>query len=264
MYHPIAKVLWFSLQPSSLILILLITGAALLFTRHWRAGRRLVVASGALFLIGGMPPLGNVLILPLEQRFARADLSGRDVDGIIVLGGVEDARVAAGRHVHAMNEAGERITEAAALALRYPRAKVLFTSGSVGYGGAHAAGADGADLIFRDLGIADDRLLPERASHNTWENAVYTKALAAPQPGQRWLLVTSASHMPRAMGVFRKVGFAVEPWPVDFRTADARDWFQTFESPAEGLRRVELAVHEWIGLITYWLMGRSDELFPRP
>jgi len=264
MYHPIAKVLWFSLQPSSLILTLLITGAALLFTRHWRAGRRLVVASGALFLIGGMPPLGNVLILPLEQRFARADLSGRDVDGIIVLGGVEDARVAAGRHVHAMNEAGERITEAAALALRYPRAKVLFTSGSVGYGGAHAAGADGADLIFRDLGIADDRLLPERASHNTWENAVYTKALAAPQPGQRWLLVTSASHMPRAMGVFRKVGFAVEPWPVDFRTADARDWFQTFESPAEGLRRVELAVHEWIGLITYWLMGRSDELFPRP
>ncbi len=264
MYHPIAKVLWFSLQPSSLILILLITGAALLFTRHWKAGRRLVVVSGALFLIGGMPPLGNVLILPLEQRFARADLSRRDVDGIIVLGGVEDARVAAGRHVHAMNEAGERITEAAALALRYPRAKVLFTSGSVGYGGAHAAGADGADLIFRDLGIADDRLLPERASHNTWENAVYTKALAAPQPGQRWLLVTSASHMPRAMGVFRKVGFAVEPWPVDFRTADARDWFQTFESPAEGLRRVELAVHEWIGLITYWLMGRSDELFPRP
>ena len=264
MYHPIAKVLWFSLQPSSLILILLITGAALLFTRHWKAGRRLVVVSGALFLIGGMPPLGNVLILPLEQRFARADLSGRDVDGIIVLGGVEDARVAAGRHVHAMNEAGERITEAAALALRYPRAKVLFTSGSVGYGGAHAAGADGADLIFRDLGIADDRLLPERASHNTWENAVYTRALAAPQPGQRWLLVTSASHMPRAMGVFRKVSFAVEPWPVDFRTADARDWFQTFESPAEGLRRVELAVHEWIGLITYWLMGRSDELFPRP
>jgi uncharacterized SAM-binding protein YcdF (DUF218 family) len=106
--------------------------------------------------------------------------------------------------------------------------------------------------------------LPDRASHNTWENAVYTKALAAPQPGQRWLLVTSASHMPRAMGVFRKVGFAVEPWPVDFRTADARDWFQTFESPAEGLRRVELAGHEWIGLITYWLMGRSDELFPEP
>jgi len=264
MYHPIAKVLWFSLQPSSLILILLITGAGLVFTWHWKAGGRVVVVSGALFLIGGMPPLGNVLILPLEQRFARADLSGRDVDGIIVLGGVEDARVAAGRHVHAMNEAGERITEAAALALRYPRAKVLFTSGSVGYGGAHAAGADGADLIFRDLGIADDRLLPDRASHNTWENAVYTKALAAPQPGKRWLLVTSASHMPRAMGVFRKVGFAVEPWPVDFRTADARDWLQTFESPAEGLRRVELAVHEWIGLITYWLMGRSDELFPRP
>jgi len=264
MYHPISKVLWFNLQPSSLVLILLLAGAALLFTRHRKVGQWLIVASGALFLIGGMPPLGNIMTLPLEQRFARADLSGPDIDGIIVLGGVEDARVAAGRHLHAVNEAGERITEAAALALRYPRAKVVFTSGTVGNRGARAAGADAANLIFRDLGISADRLVPETASHNTWENAVHTKALVEPQTGQRWLLVTSASHMPRAMGVFRKVGFPVEPWPVDYRTADEGDRFQAFESPAEGLRRLELAVHEWVGLIAYWLMGRSDELFPGP
>lgn len=264
MYHPISKALWFGLQPSSFLLILLLAGTTLLFTRYRKAGQWLVVASAALFLIGGISPLSTWMTMPLEQRFARPDLSGRDVDGIIVLGGAEDARVTAGRHVHAFNETGERITEAAALALRYPRAKLVFTSNAIDYRGARATGADAAGLVFRALGISADRLVPESASRNTWENAVYTKALVQPQPGQRWLLVTSANHMPRAMGAFRKVGFPVEPWPVDYRTADERDSYRIFEAPSEGLRRLELAVHEWIGLITYWMLGRSDELFPGP
>jgi uncharacterized SAM-binding protein YcdF (DUF218 family) len=204
------------------------------------------------------------LTLPLEQRFARTDLSGPEIDGIIVLGGVEDARVAAGRHAHAINETAERITEAAALALRFPRAKLVFTSGTISYRGVRETGADAAGRIFRDLGIAPDRLIAETAANSTWENAVNTKALVQPQPGQRWLLVTSANHMPRAMAVFRKVGFAVEPWPVDYRTADGRDARILFKTPSEGLRRLELAFHEWIGLIAYRMTGRSDELFPRP
>jgi uncharacterized SAM-binding protein YcdF (DUF218 family) len=106
--------------------------------------------------------------------------------------------------------------------------------------------------------------MPESASKNTWENAVYTKALVQPRPGQRWLLVTSASHMPRAIAVYRKAGFPVEPWPVDYRTADKRDLYRLFDAPSEGLKRLEMAVHEWFGLIAYRLMGRSDELFPQP
>jgi uncharacterized SAM-binding protein YcdF (DUF218 family) len=264
MYRPISKALWFVLQPSSFLLLLLLAGAALLFTRYWKAGRWLVATGAILFLVGGISPLSTWMTLPLEQRFARSDLSGPDVDGIIVLGGAEDARIAAGRHVHAVNESAERITEAAALALRYPRAKVVVTTNTILYRGQTISGAETTDQIFRDLGISADRLIPETASHNTWENALYTKALARPEPGQRWLVVTSASHMPRAMGVFRKVGFPVEPWPVDYRTANSDDALRLFDAPSEGLRRLEMAVHEWIGLITYRLMGHSDELFPRP
>ncbi len=264
MYDPISKALWFALQPSSFLLILLLGGTALLFTRHRNAGRWVVVASAALLLIGGIFPLSTWMTLPLEQRFPRTDLSGPDIDGIIVLGGAEDARVAAGRRGHAVNESAERITEAAALALRYPRAKLVFTSNTIRYRGEPFTGAEAANRIFRDLGIGADRLLAESASRNTWENAVHTKALVQPRPGQRWLLVTSASHMPRAMGVFRKVGFPVEPWPVDYRTADERDSYRLFDAPTEGLKRFELAVKEWVGLITYWLMRRSGELFPGP
>ena len=264
MYHLISKALWSALQPSTFVLLVLLAGAALLFTRRWRMGRGLVVAGAALFLIGGISPLSTWLTMPLEQRFARANLGSTDIEGIIVLGGAEDARVAAGRHAHAVNESAERITEAAALALRYPKAKVVFTSNTIRYGGQNVSGAETADQIFRDLGIAADRLMPESASRNTWENAVYTKALVQPRPGQRWLLVTSASHMPRAVAVFRKAGFPVEPWPVDYRTADERDLYSLFDAPSEGLKRLEMAVHEWIGLIAYRLMGRSDELFPHP
>jgi len=245
-----------------LLLILLIAGAALIGTPHQKAGRRLVLASTALLLVGGLLPLSTWLILPLEERFARTDLSGRAVDGIIILGGMEDARVSTARHAHAIDEAAERLTEAAALAKRFPQSKIVLTGGSAEVLSAPTIGADAAGLVMRDLGVSDDRLLLEREARDTWENAFKSKALVDPKPGERWLLVTSAWHMPRAVGAFRKAGFAIEPWPVDYRTVGWSDALRLMESPAEGLRRLDLAVHEWVGLMAYRLMGRSDEVFP--
>jgi len=265
MLYVVSKVFWFCVQPSGLLLILLLSGVVLLRTRYQRTGQRLVLASAALLLIGGLLPLSTWLILPLEDRFARTDISGRPIDGIVVLGGVEDARVATGRHTHALNEAAERLTEAAALARRFPEARIVFTSGATEIISAPTIGADAAGIVLRDLGLgAGGRLLLERKSRNTWENAVYTKQLVDPKPGERWLLVTSAWHMPRSMGVFRKAGFPVEPWPVDYRTAGPGDAWRLFNAPSEGLRRFEAALHEWIGLFAYWLLGRTDALFPAP
>src|SRR6476660_3098701 len=110
MYHLISKTLWSALQPSTFVLLVLLAGAALLFTRLWRLGRGLVVAGAALFLIGGISPLSTWLKMPLEQRVARADHEGADTQRILVLCGAEDARVAAGRHAHAVNESAGRIT----------------------------------------------------------------------------------------------------------------------------------------------------------
>ena len=265
MFFYLAKVVWFCVQPSSLLLIRVLAGAALLFPRHQKAGRRLVVAAAALLLVGGLLPLSTWLILPLEDRFQRTDLAGPDVDGIVVLGGAEDSGVATGRHAHGLNEAAERLTEGAALARRFPRAKIVFTSGSIEILSAPTIGADAGALVLEDLGISgSDRLILERRSRNTWQNAVYTKALVAPKPRERWILITSAAHMPRAMGIFRKVGFPVEPWPVDYRTVGPGDLVRPFASPAEGMRRLDQVMHEWVGIVVYWLTGRSDSLFPGP
>ena len=112
--------------------------------------------------------------------------------------------------------------------------------------------------------LARSRIVAESKSRNTVENAVFSKLLAMPQPNERWLLVTSAYHMPRAIGAFRHVGFAVEAYPVDWRTRGWRDAAMPFDRLSAGLDRTDVAIHEWIGLIAYRLSGRSSTLFPAP
>jgi uncharacterized SAM-binding protein YcdF (DUF218 family) len=163
MFFHLAKIFWFFAQPSGLLLVMMMAGAALLRAGRDRAGRRLIAASVALLLLGGLLPVSNWLLLPLEQRFARADLAGQEVEGIIVLGGAEDARIWIERDAHALNEAGERFTEAVALARRYPKAKVVFTGGAIEIISSPKIGADAARVIFRDLGLVEgDRLCSRR------------------------------------------------------------------------------------------------------
>jgi uncharacterized SAM-binding protein YcdF (DUF218 family) len=103
----------------------------------------------------------------------------------------------------------------------------------------------------------------ERLSRNTEENATLSKALAGPKPGERWLLVTSAYHMPRSVGLFRRAGFAVEPYPVDWRTS-RENLLTPFNLAGEGLERTDLAIREWMGLAAYRISGKTSELLPGP
>ena len=265
MFFYIAKIGWFILQPSSLLLLLLLAGTALLWSRYARAGRRIVLLSALLLLICGLSPLGHAVMLPLEERFPPADLStGKPPDGIIVLGGAQDMLVSAARGQAALTEAGERFVESAMLARRFPGARLAFSGGSGGVIYNRESESEGAAKIFAGLGIAPARMTFEDRSRDTYENALYTKELIKPKPGERWLLVTSANHMPRSIGCFRSVGFDVEPWPVDYRTRGSEDLSRFFSKPSSGLRRLDLATRQWAGLLIYWLTGRTNQLFPAP
>jgi uncharacterized SAM-binding protein YcdF (DUF218 family) len=268
MFFYIAKGLWFLLQPSTLIALLIGYGAILIWTGWARWGRRFVTIGAILLLIAGLSPLGNALVLPLEDRFPRADLAAPPPTGFIVLGGVEDRLVGEARGAPALNEAAERIIEAVMLARRFPEAKIAFSGGDAGILYKSGSEAEGAQTLLTALGVPQDRLILEAKSRDTYENAVYLKQEFTRDgelgPGKRWLLITSAYHMPRAMGAFRQAGFAVEPWPVDYRTRGKADLTRPFDKVSEGLRRVDMASREWVGLLAYWLTGRSDALFPAP
>jgi len=265
MFYYLSKILWFFLQPSSAMLILLLIGAGLLWTRWMKAGRRIVLAAAALLLVTGLSPLGHALILPLEDRFGRPELPMTGgIDGIIILGGAQNMTITARRKAIAINEAAERLVEATMLARRYPDANILFSGGSDAILGDRESEASGASAILTSLGVSAMRLMLESESRNTYQNALFSKRMALSEGKGIWLLVTSASHMPRAMGTFRKVGFSVKPWPVDYRTRGNEDMFRFFSKPSQGWRRVDMALREWIGLLAYRVTGRTDNLFPRP
>jgi uncharacterized SAM-binding protein YcdF (DUF218 family) len=232
--------------------------------RGGRAGGKLIVASLILLAIFGFSPLANGLILPLEQRFPPWDASRGPPTGMVVLGGAFDTVVSDTRYDIPLNEAAERMTVSAALARKYPQARIIFTggTGTLLYGGPTEG--ELARRFYASLGISADRITIEEESRDTAENAVLTKPLADPKPGERWLLVTSAYHMPRSIGAFRRVGFMVEAYPVDYRTRGIEDLARPFPSLGEGLRRGDTAVREWIGLLFYRLAGRTDEIFPGP
>jgi uncharacterized SAM-binding protein YcdF (DUF218 family) len=264
MFFLLSKILGFFALPSNLAATILVVGVALLFTRFSRAGRWLAVFGVVLLLLAGLSPLGNALIFPLEERFPPWDASRGAPDGIVVLGGAIGPDISAARHTPDLNESAERLTAVADLARRYPSAHILYTGGDarlVFHGGIEA---DVAVTLFESFGIARSRVIIERKARNTFENAAFSKELVDPRPGERWLLVTSGYHMPRAIGVFRHAGFAVEAYPVDWRTRGAIDLALPFDSVAAGLRRTDTATREWVGLLMYWLAGQSSELFPGP
>jgi uncharacterized SAM-binding protein YcdF (DUF218 family) len=155
------------------------------------------------------------------------------------------------------------MTEPLVLARRYPTARIIFTGGQGSPVHGEVTEAEVARQLWSALGLAEGRVSYETSARNTWENARLTRNMAQPKPGETWLLVTSASHMPRAMGIFRRIGWPITAWPVNYTTGHSlRDWY---DAPfGSRLNQLEWAMHEWVGLLAYRLLGRTDALFPAP
>jgi uncharacterized SAM-binding protein YcdF (DUF218 family) len=264
MFFILSKTVGFLAYPSNALVLLALLGLVLAATRFRRTGVWLMGVSAVLLALAGWSPLGNIIIYPLEQRFPPWDASRGPPDGIVVLGGAVSPEVSADRNEPQLNEAAERLAAMVMLARQYPNARLVYSGGSSNLIYNAALEADYAlDLIER-LGVPRERVQIERRSRNTAENAAFSKALVQPKPGERWLLVTSAAHMPRAVGVFRKARFPVEAFPVDWRTSGPADLTAPFDRVSRGLPRVDTATREWVGLLAYWLAGKTTALFPGP
>jgi uncharacterized SAM-binding protein YcdF (DUF218 family) len=265
LFFALSKTLGVMLLPVNFLIELGLLGALLLMTGWVKFGRALLVVSALLLALCGFAPLGNLLMYPLEQRFPPWDASRGAPAGIVVLGGGIDPDPSAAHGEAAFSSSAGRLISAAELAHRYPNARILYSGGSANFlSDTSAKEADYAAKVFEGLGVAKERLIIERESRNTFENAEFSRKLADPKPGERWLLLTSAFHMPRSVGIFRKAGFAVEPCPVDWRLAGKSDLTHFSSYAEEGLQHTNLAVREWLGLIAYRLAGRTDALFPGP
>nr|WP_315849227.1 YdcF family protein [uncultured Rhodoferax sp.] len=251
-----SKILALITQPLLWVFVLLLL--SLLVLRRWpRAGRRLVSTALAVLVLMAWKPLPEAIIRQLESRYPEmapnAKLEG--YVGVVVLGGATESGRTQMAHVQPMlNDAAERMTGTVAVLRANPQLRVLFTGGEGALMGVGQSEAERAKMFFDSLGLSGPQVQYESASRNTYENAVLTAKLQGVDPTQRWLLVTSAWHMPRSMATFAKAGWNVTAYPVDFRTGDSSDWLDF--SMAGGAVEWQLALHELVGLLAYKLTGR--------
>jgi uncharacterized SAM-binding protein YcdF (DUF218 family) len=216
-----------------------------------RAIHRRLIGVLALGLFSILPLIalsGSPLLRPLETRFPVCRNTPGQVAGIVILGGFHsDRQTVEGEWSDIPPVTSERIVETARLSRWYPQARILYSGG----GGEAELGKKA--LVW--LGVDPERIIIEDKSRNTAENAKLSKIIAAPNPAEKWLLVTSAFHMPRAIGAFRASGFPVEACPAGF--------LKSKENP-HAREYGRLALREYVALVIYWLSGQSDELFPSP
>ena len=203
------------------------------------------------------------MMASLEDRFPRPEMP-ETVAGIVVLGGAFDTRIARTRGRSEFNEAADRATEALILARRYPEAKILFSGGDAAILAQDIPETLSAKEFFLGAGLSPDRLILDDQARDTFENAVFARQLADPKPGETWLLVTSAFHMARAVGCFRQAEFDVLPYPVDYRTPGGAEVWRPSSASVRNVEKVHFAIREYLGLLAYWVQGRTDALFPAP
>ncbi len=263
MIYYASKFFWLMAQPLSLAFLLVLAGLV-----AWLAGwSRLHAAASAIaalvLFVTLFTSTGAVLLQRLEDRIERAALPEGGPGCIIMLGGGIEAEVIAARGGFEMNQAGDRFIETLRLAREFPQAKILVSGGDGSFSGTYAGDAAVAAQFFETFGIARGRLIQEDASRTTFENVANTRAMLAQDGLDGCLLVTSAFHMPRSMGLFRKQGLAVLPWPTDYRTTGRASLALDFTQPSTNSQLLTTALREWTGLLAYYLAGRTDTFFPQ-
>lgn len=262
----LSKIIWFLITPSNLLAIAIVVGLGLMrWKRFAILGRRLAITAGAILAIIVVVPVGNLMVRSLEQRFPEwsgcTGVDSQPVAGVILLGGGLQAKRVNGHVVEMLNDGADRIRYAGTLARKYPNVPVLISGGQVFTRPGMRSEAEGMADLLVELGVARDRIKMETGSRTTAENATRAKSLAAGSNGP-WLLVTSAYHMPRSMGVFRRAGMSVIAAPTDWHNDD--DAPMLLFRASDQLNSFDFAVHEYLGLLGYWAGGKMDTLIPGP
>lgn len=263
MFFLLSKTVAFLFLPSNFLILCGAAGVILLLTRWRRIGVWLAGLSLLVMALVSLLPVGALLLSILESRFPPWDPGKGAPDGIVVLGGAIDTSTSAAYGEPMVNADAGRVLAMLKLARAFPDVRIVYTSGDASLMADGVAEASFVYPLLDGLGVPRSRVILETKSRNTFENAIFTKAIVQPKPGERWLLVTSAFHMPRAVGCFHEAGFTVEAYPANWYTLPTGA-SGTGRSAANGLRMLDIAAHEALGLLAYRITGKTNALLPAP
>tara|TARA_B100000029_G_scaffold511560_1_gene605948 strand:+ start:1783 stop:2562 length:780 start_codon:yes stop_codon:yes gene_type:complete len=259
MHFFLSKFLWYFFNPFSFFIFFLTIGLIFFVFKKYRIALYIFLVSVGGILIIVVFPLGNFAINLLEKEFHSKIIYPKKIDGILILSGATNPYLSHEHNSIELNASAERLTESVFLIKKYKNAKIIFSGGSGSLGKLKYTHSKVAKVFFNKMNI-NNRIIYENHSRNTYENILFSKKIAQPKKGENWLLVTSASHMKRAILISNKQNWKFIPYPVDFNQPKvvvlkpSIKFFLNFVS-------FQKASHEWMGLIAYYLMGRTDEIF---
>ena len=259
----VSKLVWLIISPDSLLVILSVAGFALLYKGIYKAAKAVLGFVVFVMLAIALFPVGEWLLYPLESRFEANPKLPEKVDGVIVLSGAESAYRSSLWHQVELGDAAERDFVFMRLMKAYPDAEHVFTGGTGSMTRQQYKAADVARKLFEELGFDTTKITFETASKNTYENAKYTGELVKPESSEKWILVTTAYHMPRSVGIFEKSGWPVIAYPVDHYT-HPDNLLRIHIDFSGNLNVLKHAVKEWVGLTAYYLTGKTTAFIPGP
>ena len=262
LFFYISKLIWLLVSPDSLLLILIVLSLVLLYIGKLKQGKILLTSTTVILVIISFIPIGEWLLSPLESRFQTNPNLPEKIDGIIVLSGSENTELSHIWEQVELNGAAERNLMFLTLAKKFPSAKLIFTGGTGSLTKQEYKGADIARKLFEQQRFDNDRIIFERKSRNTYENAIYSKDLIKPKDKEKWILITTGWHMPRSVGIFCKSNWPVIPYPVDHQTHKGNILRINFDL-ANNLAMLKIGIKEWLGLFAYYLSGKTTSLLPK-
>lgn len=250
-------IFWFFINLDLIALGSLILGLFFMARYRPRIAHTFLVSGAFVLIIINLSPLGPWMIMNLEKHVQRpSELPHEDdIAGIILLGGSFSLAETKERGEPVFNKAGTRIYQGMDLARKFPRAKLIATG--------NAIEGEWSERIFLDNGFARDRIIIDSDSRVTHDHGPLLKKLI--DPSKKYILVTSAFHMPRSLGLFRKQGFNVSPYPVDYHTPhhmSALFWLSSVLQRSTPMAFKQACI-EWAGLVGNYIKGLSDDVLPK-
>ncbi len=256
----LSKILWLIFNPFNIILFLVFFGfiCQLIFKNIFH--KLFYFFALVVFIIVAVIPTGKFMIYNLEKNFHTSTTIPIQIDGILILSGATSPRLSKEYNQIHLNGSVERLTESIQLIRKYPKAKVIFSGGSGSIYDQKLTHADVAREFFKQMGVDTSKIIFESKSRNTYENILYSKKIINPVSNENWLVVTSAFHMTRVINIGEQLNWMFIPYAVDFNSSRIFSWRLSLNLLGN-INKLQLASHEWLGLITYYLMGRTSKIY---
>ena len=252
----LSKILPVFVYPLGLSMELIIAAAFFARKRKMKAAYALMGLSVLILLVFSNQFVAQALGRRFEQQYLPVDEKQVKAEAIIVLGGCCRPKIFPRSHVE-LCEGGDRIFEGIRL-YKAGAAPVVIPTGGV-YGSNIKNQSEGGNMreLMVEFGLPESAVIAETQARNTYENAVFVKKLLEEKHiGKNIILVTSASHMVRAVPIFKKAGFMVIPAPTDYLVDNVGFFWDNFLPKAENLSFSTQMIKEYIGIAVYRILGK--------